>query len=125
MTLCLLWLKFQQLWQLRCQRSFTICMIPRLPNIRAAILLMPNCQHAGTKASVKTVSASSVETKSEEEGAVVKSKLKQDNKICAQSSQIKDLCTKLGPSSSQEFPNQGISESNFSAKGIYKCLASC
>ena len=36
-----------------------------------------------------------MEIESEEEGAVVKSKIKQDNKISAQSSQIKDLHTKL------------------------------
>ena len=37
----------------------------------------------------------SAETKSEEEGAATKSKIKKDGKIRAQSSQIKDLCTKL------------------------------
>ena len=36
-----------------------------------------------------------VETESEEEGAVAKFKHKQDDKISAQSSQIKDLRTKL------------------------------
>ena len=48
-------------------------------------------QHAVTKASVKTVMATSAETKSEEEGAVTKSQTKKDGKISAQSSQIKDL----------------------------------
>ena len=48
-----------------------------------------------TKASVKTVMAASVETESEEEGVVTKSQTKKDGKISAQSSQIKDLCTKL------------------------------
>ena len=82
-------------------------------------------QCAGTKASVKTVSASAVETKSVEKGAVVKSKHKQDNKISAQSSQIKDLCTKLDQAVAENSQNQGISEPNIFAKGIYKCLASC
>ena len=48
-----------------------------------------------TKASVKTVMAASAETESEEEGVVTKSQTKKDGKISAQSSQIKDLCTKL------------------------------
>ena len=47
------------------------------------------------KASIKTVTASTMETESEGEGAVVQSKLKKDGKISAQSSQIKDLRTKL------------------------------
>ena len=52
-------------------------------------------QCAATKASVKTVMAASAETESEEEGAVTKSQTKKDGKISAQSSQIKDLHTKL------------------------------
>ena len=52
-------------------------------------------QRAATKASVKTVMAALAETESEEEGAVTKSQTKKDGKISAQSSQIKDLCTKL------------------------------
>ena len=48
-----------------------------------------------TKASVKTITAASVETKSEEERAVTKSQAKKDGKINAQSSQIKDLHSKL------------------------------
>ena len=52
-------------------------------------------QHAAAKASVKTVTAASAETKSEKEGAVTKSQTKKDGKISAQSSQIKDLRTKL------------------------------
>ena len=52
-------------------------------------------QQAGTKASVKAVLVSSAETKSEEEGPATKSKIKKDGKIRAQSSQIKDLHTKL------------------------------
>ena len=52
-------------------------------------------QHAATKASVKTVMAASAETESEEEGVMTKSQTKKDGKINAQSSQIKDLCTKL------------------------------
>ena len=57
--------------------------------------VLGTCQHAATKASVKTVMAASVETESEEEGVVTKSQTKKDGKISAQSSQIKDLCTKL------------------------------
>ena len=52
-------------------------------------------QHTATKASVKTVMAASAETESEEEGVVTKSQTKKDGKISAQSSQIKDLRTKL------------------------------
>ena len=52
-------------------------------------------QHAATKASIKTVMAASAETESEEEGVMTKSQTKKDGKISAQSSQIKDLHTKL------------------------------
>ena len=51
--------------------------------------------HAATKASVKTIMAASAETESEEEGVVTKSQTKKDGKINAQSSQIKDLHSKL------------------------------
>ena len=55
-------------------------------------------QHVAVKASVKTMTATSTETKSEREGAVVKScskNIKKDGKINAQASQIKELHTKL------------------------------
>ena len=52
-------------------------------------------QHTATKASVKTIMAASTETESEEEGVVTKSQTKKDGKINAQSSQIKDLHSKL------------------------------
>ena len=52
-------------------------------------------QKAVAKASIKTMTASTMETKSEGEGAMVQSKPKKDGKISAQSSQIKDLHTKL------------------------------
>ena len=52
-------------------------------------------QCVAAKASVKTVTATLAETKSEEEGAVTKSTCKKDGKISAKSSQIKDLHTKL------------------------------
>ena len=52
-------------------------------------------QRAATKASVKTITAASMETESEEEGVVTKSQTKKDGKINAQSSQIKDLRSKL------------------------------
>ena len=52
-------------------------------------------QCTATKASVKTVTAALAETESEEEGVMTKSQTKKDGKISAQSSQIKDLCTKL------------------------------
>ena len=55
-------------------------------------------QYVAAKASVKTVTATSMETKSEGEGAVVKShskNIKKDGKINAQASQIKELRTKL------------------------------
>ena len=52
-------------------------------------------QCVAAKASVKTVTATLVETQSEGEGAVTKSKSKKDGKISAQSSEIKDLRTKL------------------------------
>lgn len=57
--------------------------------------VMGTHQHAGAKASVKTVTASSVEVESEQKNLLVKSKGKQNAKISAQSSQIKDLHTKL------------------------------
>ena len=62
-------------------------------NELARVLGTHQCMVA--KASVKTVMATLAETKSEEEGAVTKSKSKKDGKISAQSSQIKDLHTKL------------------------------
>ena len=52
-------------------------------------------QCTATKASVKTVMAASEETESEEEGVMTKSQTKKDGKISVQSSQIKDLHTKL------------------------------
>ena len=72
------------------------------------------------KASVKTVTAASAETESEEEGAVTKSQTKKDGKISAQPSQIKDLHTKLDQAVAENSPNQGISESSFFAEGIYQ-----
>ena len=52
-------------------------------------------QKAVAKASIKTMTATTTETESEGEGAMVQSKPKKDGKISAQSSQIKDLHTKL------------------------------
>ena len=55
-------------------------------------------QHMVAKVFVKTVTATSMETESEGEGAVVKShskNIKKDGKINAQASQIKELRTKL------------------------------
>ena len=57
--------------------------------------VLGTCQHAAAKASVKTVTAALAETESEEEGAVTKSHTKKEGKISAQSSQIKDVRTKL------------------------------
>ena len=57
--------------------------------------VLGTCQRTVTKASVKTIMAALVETESEEEGVVTKSQTKNDGKISAQSSQIKDFCTKL------------------------------
>ena len=54
-------------------------------------------QHS-TKSSSKSVSVSAIGVESEEEELISKSQCKQDKKISAQSSQIKDLRTKLdGP----------------------------
>ena len=74
-------------------------------------------QKAAAKASVKTVTASTTETKSEGEGAVTQSKLKKDGKISSQSSQIKDLHINLDQAV--------VGKSNLFAEGIYKCLTSC
>ena len=52
-------------------------------------------QRTVTKASVKTIMAASMETESEEEGVVTKSQTEKDGGINAQSSQIKDLRSKL------------------------------
>ena len=57
--------------------------------------VLGTCQRTVTKASVKAIMAASAETESEEEGVVTKSPTKKDEKINAQSSQIKDLCSKL------------------------------
>ena len=57
--------------------------------------VLGTCQHAATKAPVKTIVAASTETESEEEGVVTKSQTKKDGKINAQSSQIKDFHSKL------------------------------
>ena len=52
-------------------------------------------QHFSKSSLGKSVSTSSVGVKSEEKGTVFKSQSKWGKKISAQSSQIKDLCTKL------------------------------
>ena len=52
-------------------------------------------QCTGNKASGKAVTTSTVEAEPEEKSPLAKSKRKQDAKISAQSSQIKDLCAKL------------------------------
>ena len=52
-------------------------------------------QHAISKASTKSVSTKSVEVESGEENAPSKSQINKDKKISAQSSQIKDLQSKL------------------------------
>ena len=52
-------------------------------------------QCTGNKAPAKTVTTSSGEAEPEENSPLAKSKRKQNAKISAQSSQIKDLCTKL------------------------------
>lgn len=62
-------------------------------NELARVLGTNQCLSA--KATTKSILVSSVGVKSEEEGTVVKSRCKQDKKNSAQSSQIKDLHTKL------------------------------
>ena len=53
-------------------------------------------QHSGKVVSSKSISVSAAGAESEEEEQTVsKSQCKQEKKISAQSSQIKDLCTKL------------------------------
>ena len=52
-------------------------------------------QHTGNKASAKAVTTSSVEAEPEEKSPLEKSKRKQNAKISAKSSQIKDLHTKF------------------------------
>ena len=52
-------------------------------------------QHVISKASTKSVSTKSIEVESGEEDAPSKSQIKKDKKIIAQSSQIKDLQSKL------------------------------
>ena len=70
------------------QMSFT-----QFCNKLAQVLGTRQC--TGSKASVKAVTTLSVEAESEEKGPLVKSKGRQNAKISAQSSQIKDLHTKL------------------------------
>ena len=48
-----------------------------------------------TKTTGKSISTSTIGVRSEEKGTESTSQLKQDQKISAQSSQIKDLCIKL------------------------------
>ena len=57
--------------------------------------VLGTCQHTGNKASAKAVTTSSVEAEPEEKSPLEKSKRKQNAKISVQSSQIKDLHTKL------------------------------
>ena len=52
-------------------------------------------QNWSVKATTKSVNMSSVGVESEEEGSISKSQLKCEMKISAQSSRIKDLCSKL------------------------------
>ena len=71
------------------------------------------------KASVKTVTAASAETKSEEEGAVTKSQVQEGWEDQCSILPDKGSLHKVGSGCGWEFPNQGISESNFFAEGIY------
>ena len=59
--------------------------------------VLGTCQHVISKASIKPMSTRSVEVESGEEDAPLpsKSQIKKDKKISAQSSQIKDLWSKL------------------------------
>ena len=66
-----------------------------LPNLGTNWLVLGTCQHSSTKSSGKSVSTSSIGVESEEEDTVFKSQHKQDKKLNAQSSQIKDLHSKL------------------------------
>ena len=50
---------------------------------------------------------------------MTKSQTKKDGKISAQSSQIRDLHTKLDQAVAENSQNQEISVSNFFAEGIY------
>ena len=82
-------------------------------------------QRTVTKASVKTITAASAETESEEEGVVTKSQTKKDGKINAQSSQIKDLRSKLDQAVAENSQIREFLSLNFSAEGIHQCPAGC
>ena len=81
--------------------SIAKTLLKQMPNItftqfhNELARVLGTCQHVATKAFVKTITASSAETESEEEGTVSKSQTKKDGKLNAQSSQIKDLHCKL------------------------------
>ena len=69
-------------------------------------------QRSGRSVSSKSisVSAAGAESEEEEEHPVSKSQHKQEKKISAQSSQIKDLCTKLDGAIAREYTDSGIAE---------------
>ena len=81
--------------------------------------VLVTCQHAVTKASVKTVTAALVETKSEEEGVMTKPKLKRMGRSVLNPPRLRTSA----PSWTRLWLR--ISKSNISAEGIYKCHAGC
>ena len=87
--------------------------------------VLGTCQHAATKASVKTITAASTETESEEEGVVTKSQTKKDGKINAQSSQIKDLRSKLDQAVAENSQIREFLSPTSLAEGIHQCPAGC
>ena len=80
-------------------------------------------QHAGAKSSTKAMMTSSVEVEPDKQDQT-KSKGKQKAKISAQSSQIKDLCTKLDQAVAENSQIKEFLSLNGSSAGIHNCLAS-
>ena len=81
-------------------------------------------QHSGRSVSSKSVSVLAAGAESEEEEQPVsKSQHKWEKKISTQSSQIKDLCTKLDGAIAENTQILGIVKSIYSTDCFYKCFA--
>ena len=80
-------------------------------------------QHPSKGVSTKAVSVIQEGTESgEEEKAGSKSQCKQDQKISAQSSQIRDLREKLDGAIAKNNPDSGVANPRDAPNGIYQCF---
>ena len=86
--------------------------------------VLGTCQCSNKPSTSKSVSTSAIGVDSEEEEPISKSQCKQEKKISAQSSQIKDLHTKLDGAIAKNVQIQGVAQSSYSSNCIYKCTAS-